>query len=51
MRLADRIVVLGGGRVIEAGSHDELLAGGGEYARLFRRQAAGYAAEPEPEPA
>jgi ATP-binding cassette, subfamily B, bacterial len=42
VRRADRIVVLAGGRVTEDGSHDELLAAGGEYARLFRLQAASY---------
>ena len=39
VRLADRIVFLAGGRVREEGSHDALLAAGGEYARLFRMQA------------
>jgi ATP-binding cassette, subfamily B, heavy metal transporter len=37
---ADRIVVLEGGRVVEAGTHDALLAGGGRYARLWARQMA-----------
>jgi subfamily B ATP-binding cassette protein MsbA len=36
IRNADRIVVLAQGRVIEEGRHDELLARGGEYARLHR---------------
>ncbi|MEE6310464.1 ABC transporter ATP-binding protein [Plantactinospora veratri] len=39
VRQADRIVVLDGGRVAESGSHDELMAQEGEYARLFRLQA------------
>jgi ATP-binding cassette subfamily B protein len=43
VRGADRIVVLSGGRVVEAGDHDALMAVDGEYARLFRLQARGYA--------
>jgi ATP-binding cassette subfamily B protein len=42
VREADRIVVLGGGRVVEQGRHEQLLAADGAYARLFRLQAAGY---------
>lgn len=41
-RKADRIVVLAGGRIAEDGSHDELMALGGRYARMFSLQAAGY---------
>lgn len=37
-RLADRIVVLRDGRLAEVGSHDDLLAAGGAYADLYRRQ-------------
>jgi ATP-binding cassette subfamily B protein/ATP-binding cassette subfamily C protein len=42
VRLADRIAVLHGGRLVELGSHRELLAQGGRYAHLFRLQARGY---------
>jgi ATP-binding cassette subfamily B protein len=42
VRAADRIAVLGGGRVTELGTHDELVAAGGRYAELFELQAAGY---------
>ncbi len=37
-RLADRVVVLDEGRVVEQGSHAELLGRGGLYARLWQRQ-------------
>jgi ATP-binding cassette, subfamily B, bacterial len=42
VRMADRIVVLGDGRVEASGTHEELLAQGGRYAELFELQAAGY---------
>jgi ATP-binding cassette subfamily B protein len=42
VRMADRILVLEGKRVLEDGSHQELLARNGRYAHLFRLQAAGY---------
>ncbi len=42
VREADRILVLKAGRLVEGGSHDELLAKGGEYAELWRLQAERY---------
>ncbi|HVO18845.1 MAG TPA: ABC transporter ATP-binding protein [Anaeromyxobacter sp.] len=36
IRDADRILVISGGRVVEAGRHEELMARGGEYARVYR---------------
>jgi ATP-binding cassette subfamily B protein len=45
VRDADRIVVLDGGAIVEDGTHGELLAAGGEYARLFALQARGYQPE------
>lgn len=42
VRMADRILVLGGGRIEEQGTHAELVANGRRYAELFELQAAGY---------
>jgi ATP-binding cassette subfamily B protein len=42
VRIADRIAVIDDGRVTELGSHEELLAAGNRYARLFELQASGY---------
>jgi ATP-binding cassette subfamily B protein len=42
VRNADLIVVLDGAHVVEVGSHDDLMARGGQYAELFTIQAASY---------
>ena len=42
VRMADKIVVMAGGELLEQGTHEELLQLGGRYARLFSIQAAGY---------
>ncbi|MES1022503.1 ABC transporter ATP-binding protein [Gloeocapsa sp. BRSZ] len=42
VRMADKIIVLSGGELIEQGTHEELLQAQGRYARLFSLQAAGY---------
>ena len=42
VRMADRILVLEGGRVTEDGSHEALVSAGGLYADLFQLQAEGY---------
>jgi ATP-binding cassette, subfamily B, bacterial len=42
VRIADRIAVIDDGRVTELGTHEELLAAGSRYARLFELQASGY---------
>ncbi|WP_244228392.1 ABC transporter ATP-binding protein [Mucilaginibacter kameinonensis] len=41
-RLADRIIVLERGSILEAGTHEQLMANNGRYAELFNLQAAGY---------
>jgi ATP-binding cassette, subfamily B, bacterial len=40
--MADLIVYLEEGHATEAGTHDELVVGGGRYAELFTLQASGY---------
>jgi ATP-binding cassette, subfamily B, bacterial len=42
VRMADRILVIDKGKIVEDGSHDELVARGGGYAGLFELQAEGY---------
>ena len=42
VRMADRIVVLSKGAILEDGSHDELMQAGGRYAEFFEIQAASY---------
>jgi ATP-binding cassette subfamily B protein len=42
VRMADLIVVLDGARLVEVGTHDELLARNGQYAELYNIQAAAY---------
>jgi ATP-binding cassette subfamily B protein len=42
VRMADRIVVLAGGQLVEEGDHAKLMALGGRYAEMFEMQAASY---------
>lgn len=42
VRMADRIVVLSGGQLIEEGNHESLIHAGGLYAEMFEMQAASY---------
>ncbi len=44
-RIADRIYMFDGGRLIESGSHDELMVMGGKYAEMFELQASKYREE------
>ena len=42
VRMADLILVVADGRVVERGSHEELVAAAGLYAELYELQAAAY---------
>jgi ATP-binding cassette subfamily B protein len=42
VRMADQIIVLADGKILEQGTHEELIRANGRYARLFALQAAGY---------
>ncbi len=42
VRMADKILVMANGEIIEQGSHEQLIAANGRYAHLFSLQAAGY---------
>lgn len=43
--LSDRIVVLGNGKVLETGTHNELMQSGGDYSKMFALQASSYNGE------
>jgi len=54
--MLDRLVVIDEGQIVESGTHGELLAKGGLYAALWRRQSGGFIGEDiddeaRPEPA
>ena len=42
VRMAELIVVLDGAQLVESGSHEELMARGGQYSQLYGIQAAAY---------
>ncbi len=44
----DRLVVLDKGRIVEQGTHAELLQAGGPYAKLWERQSGGFVTPPDP---
>ncbi len=44
----DRLVVMDKGQIVETGTHAELIARGGLYARLWQRQTGGFVAAEDP---
>jgi ATP-binding cassette subfamily B protein len=48
VRMAGLIVVLDGARLVEVGTHEELMAKGGQYSELYGIQAAAYRSDPPP---
>jgi ATP-binding cassette, subfamily B, bacterial len=50
VKMADEIVVLERGRIVEQGTHAELVAKGGRYARMYELQARAYREEPAGDP-
>ena len=44
----DRLVVLDRGRIVEEGTHEDLLAARGAYAGLWQRQSGGFVTPPDP---
>ncbi len=49
LQIMDRLIVIDKGRIIETGTHDELLRQGGLYADLWRRQSGGFIAADDEE--
>jgi ATP-binding cassette subfamily B multidrug efflux pump len=45
----DRLVVMDAGRIVEEGTHEELLRAGGHYALLWKRQSGGFLANDVPD--
>ena len=41
-KIADRILLMDEGRICELGTHEQLMANGGKYARMYREQASWY---------
>jgi len=48
VRMADQVAVLDQGRIVETGSHDQLVDAEGRYAELFRLQASHFNRETDP---